>query len=156
MGDGKKNEQRGSCYRVFYLVLWWISQWKLDSNKKKIETKKSVPVSCRRQLRTFPFFLISFKKMFENKQQSKVRSGSAGFDWVRPSFTEFYWVFPSNIGVCLVFIALEWVLPSITGFHLVLLGFAGFYLVLLGFNGFYWMLMVFSRFYWVRLSFTGF
>ena len=46
------------------------------------------------------------------------------------------------------------VLPSFTGFYLVLLGFTGFYRVLLGFTGFYWVLPSFTGFYWVLPSFT--
>ena len=48
------------------------------------------------------------------------------------------------------------VLPSFTGFYLVLLGFTGFYWVLLGYTWFYLVLLGFTMFYWVLLGFTGF
>ena len=48
------------------------------------------------------------------------------------------------------------ILPSLTGFYLVLLGYTWFYWVLLDFTGFYWVLLGFTGFYWVLPSFTGF
>ena len=85
------------------------------------------------------------------------------------SFTQFYWVLPSFTGFYLVllgFIQFYWVLPSFTGFYTVLFGFTqfywvspsftGFYLVLLDYTQFYWVLPSFTEFYWVLPSFTGF
>ena len=86
--------------------------------------------------------IIQSTKMKEKKANPKTKRPYQWPSWnsVLPSFsfTEFYWLLPSFIGVL-------WIL----------LGFTWFYWVLLGFTGFYWVSLSFTEFYWVARSSNG-
>ena len=64
-------------------------------------------------------------------------------------FFVFYWVLLGFARFCCVLLDFIWrsgILPIVTRFRTVLLGFTGFYWVLLGFTGFYWVLLGFTGF----------